>query len=93
MCQFRIYVPKIIKIKPHYVSSHLLKLIAWQCYVVLYYGSKICNVFVIYCSICVKFLHVRYLIIYGVYQVGISLFSFINYAMHLKLVRICSSTE
>ena len=28
MCQFRIYLHKIIKMKPHYVFSNLLKLIA-----------------------------------------------------------------
>jgi len=55
LCQFRIYLHEIIKIKLHYVSRHSLKLFAWQYYVILDYGSQICNGFDIYCSNCITF--------------------------------------
>jgi hypothetical protein len=62
MCHFGIYLHKFIKNKPHYIFSYLLKLVAWQYYVILEYGNQIFYGFDFYCSNCIKFLHVRYLI-------------------------------
>ena len=93
MRQFRIYLHKDIIIKPRYIFSYLLKLVAWRYYVILDYCSQICNELDIYCSNCIKFLHVSYLIRSGLYQVGISIFSFNKYTMQLMEVRNGSCTE